>query len=375
MVAQVAVDAETNSHKYYLIYKDNDKVRMNVMDISYITEGNNLVFAGKQGKETVSVLYLSPAMSNYGDNLCEIKNINTKEKYRRQGCMDELLKEAFECVQSEKEPFVYLYTEEPEIFEKYGFVKINEKPVLTLNPKRISEKLLEESMENQSGFTMLVNKLGTMECHVVKESECARAARFISAYNKEHRAIYKIVNEDMLLEQKKELKSRHGDLFMLEFEGIVKAVFSVVVSKQFITAEVICMEEEIKAWNVFVETDAMRCCMVRVVDAGKLVEMILSDREFVMALRIKDDKLIENEGLYMIHGGPLGGPLTSVKIQNENMQKNGECLSAEGEITIEDLAYFAFGVKPAADTFKIYVKSQTDEKLNRLDELAGVIWE
>ena len=42
------------------------------MEIIYLAEGDNLVFAGKENMETVSSLYLAPHYMSNGDELCEI---------------------------------------------------------------------------------------------------------------------------------------------------------------------------------------------------------------------------------------------------------------------------------------------------------------
>ena len=345
------------------------------MDISYISEGSNLVFVAKQGKEKASILYLSPVYTNYGDALCEIKNIVTKPKYQRQGFMDSLLKEVFECVSEEKEPFVYLYTKNPEYFTKYGFVSVNSKPVLTINPKRASEKLIREAIATQKGFTMLVKDLGTMDFHVVKDSECARAARYLSTFYQNNRELYPVTNEEMVRSLKAECVAEGGDLFMAEFEGIVKGIFILIPSENGTEVKVLAMEEELNAWEICIPTDEKEYQMVRIINVKAFLGMMGSDREFVLAIRIKDDKLIENEGLYLLHASPDGGVINSDKIVNDSFENKGECLSAECEISIEKLAEFAFGCAKAKDTFRIYVKSRESELTKRLDELKGVIWE
>lgn len=345
------------------------------MDISYISEGNHLVFVAKQGKEKAGILYLSPVYTNYGDALCEIKNIVTKPKYQRQGFMDALLKEAFECVSEEKEPFVYLYTKNPEYFTKYGFVSVKTSPIRTMNPKRASEKLIDEAISTQNGFTMLVKDLGTMDFHVVKDSECARVARFLSAFYQKNRELYPITNEEIVRSLKAECKAEGGDLFLAEFEGIVKGIYVILPADGQPEVKILAQEAELDAWEICVPTEELQHLMVRIIDVKNFLQMICSDREFVLAIRIKDDKLIENEGLYLLHASPDGGVINSDKIVNESLVKNGECLSAECEISIEKLAEFAFGCKNAKDTFKIYVKSRESELANRLDELKGVIWE
>ena len=90
------------------------------MEVVYLAEGDNLVFAGKENLETISSLYLAPHYTSRGEELCEIKNVFTKEKFRRHGCMDTLMKEAFLCMQSEGEAYTFLRPMDEKYFMFYS---------------------------------------------------------------------------------------------------------------------------------------------------------------------------------------------------------------------------------------------------------------
>ncbi len=72
----------------------------------------------------------------------------------------------------------------------------------------------------------------------------------------------------------------------------------------------------------------------------------------------------------MVHCGPEGGRLNSVKIANPLMSnEQGEKLACEASVDVADLIQFGFGLKEAKDAFKITVKMKEEEILNRLGEL------
>ena len=215
------------------------------MDIDVLVEGDNLVFAAREGKNTISTIYLAPRMVNDGANVCEIKNAATNVHRRREGFMDTLLKEAFECLQSERDPYTFLQTRNPEYFDKYGF-----------------ETIFED---------------GTS-------------------------------------------------------------------------------------------------VMARIVDVKAMFSLFRNIKEFVLAVRIKDDMLYENEGIYLLHCGPMGGRVTAVKIANPDMvNTEGERITAECETDVRKLCLFVFGCIKAEDCFKVYVKSKAEEVYKSLNKLTKVM--
>ena len=94
------------------------------MEVELRVEGRNLVFAAKEKEQIISTLSVSHDIGGDGSTIYQIKNAFTKGLYRRRGYMDAILKEVFNCMQSEQEAFVFLGTREPQIFAKYGFVDI-----------------------------------------------------------------------------------------------------------------------------------------------------------------------------------------------------------------------------------------------------------
>lgn len=214
------------------------------MEIELRVEGRSLVFAAKEKEQVISTLSVSPDIGGDGNPVYQIKNAFTKGLYRRRGYMDAILKEAFTCMQSEREAFVFLGTREPEIFKKYGFVHI-EKP-----------------------------------------------------------------------------------------------------------------------------TDPFPDTLGRIIDVRSFLALFESEKELVLSLRIHDEMLPENDGIYMVHCGPVGGRLNAIKIANPLMENSeGERLSFEAEVSVDDLVQFGFGLKKANEAFKITVPIKEKEIWERLDSL------
>ena len=335
---------------------------------------NNLTFVQTEGSDILSMLHLTPYATGKGEEVCYIVGVATKEAYRRKGLMDELLKSAFACMQEEKEPFTFLMPAKKEVYEPYGFTYIYDKPCYELNAKRMNEKLLDEASlapdDAKAMFTLLVLDMGMLTVRTVRDQDCARAARFANEFLEKNYDCYMQRSEAYYRTMKQELKAQSGNLFMVEKDGIILGLFSYAKEAGNVIFCEVLFEKELEAWELLRETDRKPCIMARIVDVKQILSKLQSEREFVLALKIIDERLITNNGLYMLHCGPLGGNITPIKIADATRtNEQGECCHAECEVTIENLTAFFFGYKNAEDCFKVYAKSKAEELYERLNAL------
>ncbi len=108
----------------------------------------------------------------------------------------------------------------------------------------------------------------------------------------------------------------------------------------------------------------------RIVDVKSFLRYFESEKEFVLSLQITDDMLPENEGIFMVHCGPEGGRLNSMKIAVPETNGTGcEAIAAEAKVDVADLIQFGFGLKNAKEAFKIAVPIKKDEICSALDNL------
>lgn len=354
------------------------------MEVIYLAEGDNLVFAGKENMETVSSLYLAPHYTSRGEELCEIKNVFTKEKFRRRGCMDTLMKEAFLCMQSEAEPYTFLRPMDEKYFIPYGFTEVEKREGLRINGLRLSDKLLNASNETDEEFKITIGDSREYLIHPVRESEAEEAAIFINDILKEKSDCYIMQSAHTVMNIKKTCKEKGGNLYAAEYDGRVVCLFAYTLVKQEIVNEedgkstsfsdkrlsfMLCTGDFTKE-DLFLEEPDSIVTMARIIDVRSILGMVRCPKEFVMALRIFDERIVENAGLYILHCGPMGGNLTAIKIGDEQMKNaQGEKLSAEGEVTIENLTRFLFGFRKAEECFKVYVKAREEEIFGNLNEL------
>lgn len=158
-------------------------------------------------------------------------------------------------------------------------------------------------------------------------------------------------------------------------DAILKEVFDCMLSEQEAFVFLGTREPVVFAKYGFVQIvkpqDPFPDTLGRIVDVKSFLNLFESEKEFVLSLRIHDDMLPENDGVYMIHCGPEGGRLNAVKIANPAMSNaEGEKLVAEAEVTVSDLIQFAFGLKEAKDAFKVTVSIKKDEICERISKLS-----
>ena len=158
-------------------------------------------------------------------------------------------------------------------------------------------------------------------------------------------------------------------------DAILKEVFDCMLSEQEAFVFLGTREPVVFAKYGFVQIvkpqDPFPDTLGRIVDVKSFLNLFESEKEFVLSLRIHDDMLPENDGVYMIHCGPEGGRLNAVKIANPAMSNaEGEKLVAEAEVTVSDLIQFAFGLKEAKDAFKVTVSIKKDEICDRISKLS-----
>ncbi len=158
-------------------------------------------------------------------------------------------------------------------------------------------------------------------------------------------------------------------------DAILKEVFTCMQSEQeafvFLGTREPVVFKKYGFVNIVVPTDPFPDTLGRIVDVKSFLNLFESEKEFVLSLRIHDDMLPENDGVFMVHCGPEGGRLNSIKIANPNMSNaQGEKLACEAEVDVADLIQFGFGLKKAKEAFKVTVSIKEDEICERLDSLS-----
>ena len=157
-------------------------------------------------------------------------------------------------------------------------------------------------------------------------------------------------------------------------DAILKEVFACMQSEQEAFVFLGTREPQIFAKygcvDIVKPQDPFPETLGRIIDVKSFLRYFESEKEFVLSLQIKDDMLPENEGIYMIHCGPEGGRLNSMRISLPETEGIGcEKIAAEAIVDVKDLIQFGFGLKSANEAFNIAVKMKEDEIWGALNKL------
>lgn len=158
-------------------------------------------------------------------------------------------------------------------------------------------------------------------------------------------------------------------------DAILKDVFACLQSEHEAFVFLGTREPQIFSKYGFVDivkpTDPFPNTLGRIVDVKSFLKYFESEKEFVLSLQITDTMLPENDGIFMVHCGPEGGRLNSMKISLVGAEDSTGCerIAAEAKVDVADLIQFGFGLKSAKEAFKIAVSFKEEELLNALDNL------
>ena len=158
-------------------------------------------------------------------------------------------------------------------------------------------------------------------------------------------------------------------------DAILKDVFACLQSEQEAFVFLGTREPAVFAKYGFVDivkpTDPFPNTLGRIVDVKSFLKYFESEKEFVLSLQITDEMLPENDGIFMVHCGPTGGRLNSMKISMDEVPESGGCekIAAEAKVDVSDLIQFGFGLKSAKEAFKIAVSFKEEELFKALDNL------
>ncbi len=321
---------------------------------------NNIAFVMEEADEPVAMVHLTPYLTNRGEEVCYIVGVATKQKFRRQGLMEELLKEAFTCMKSEGEPFTFLMPANPAIYTPYGFAYIYEKreASVTEDLKNIITKLKDSKEANCLSYRF---------CMAQPKDDVIVAA-YANKELKRSFGLYMQRNAVYYRRMRAELQSQNGGLIIIKKEGIISGLCAYTEENQIEIQELLC-DFELRSALVTEDVSHKKpYIMARILDVKAMFSKVYSEQEFVLSVSIKDEQVIENNGIFMLHCGPTGGYLHAVSIAYDENQGKERC-AAECEVEISRLTKFLFGASDAKEAFHVFAKSRETEIYQALNRL------
>lgn len=320
---------------------------------------HNLVFTRMDGEDIVSMLHLTPYITGRMESVCYIVGVATKEAYRRQGLMADMMKEALQFMRAEGQPFTFLMPANPAYYIPFGFTYIYDKPAWKINEVALPARYLDAAAKYNAEFHLVVKDKGTLQIKAVKEADYAKVAEFANQMLKMNTDCYMLRSLQYYMILKKELVAQNGNLFMIEKDGELKGLLAFVHEQEKPGVQEVILDEDLASWQLVASEEYKPAIMARILRPEAMLQSLRCVGAVDFMVELKDSILTVNSGVYHLYSNDKGR-LVCKKRNTED---------ADCKISIDDLTAFVFGYKSAMDCFEISEARQQDEILESLEKI------
>ncbi len=320
----------------------------------------NLVFTRMEEDEIVSMLHLTPYVTGNMEPVCYIVGVATKEKYRRQGLMADLLKEALQFLWEEGQKFTFLMPANPAYYTPFQFAYIYDKPVWKLNEHVLPARYLERAAGYGAEFHLVVKEKGSLQIRIAAEKDMAEIADFANALLQQNTDCYMFRSARYYKLLKKELVAQNGNLFLVEQEGVLKGILAYTCEKEKTGLQEVLLNEDLATWQLVDAEKYKPMIMARILRVEDFMNELYCQGPIDLLMEVIDPVLTQNSGIYHLNG-QAKGTLACKKRKRRNL--------ADCQVMMDDLTAFVFGYKSAEECFRIYNEDVRDEILDCLEQI------
>lgn len=305
--------------------------------------------------EIQAMLYLSPNQMKLNGQACTasyLVGVATRAEKRHRGYMAALLREAFQWMREEKEPFAFLMPASPAIYEPFGFRYIFARP------------------EWNGAFTELATER-------MEEAQAAEAAAFARRFLESRAGAYVERTNAYYERMELELAAQQGNVAVAkDASGEICAV--ALLSREGGETEVqeLLAEPAWEAEKALRKAERTPVIMGRVMEVRSLLGCLRAERECCLGFRVWDREIPANCGLFVLEADTVrcdvwqqeGDGEAELDRKKERNSAGEAELDREKErnstgepgfetegvpwITAEKLTQWVFGCEPAEHCFE-----------------------
>ena len=320
---------------------------------------HNLVFTRMDGEQIVSMLHLAPYLTDKMEPVCYIVGVATEEEYRRQGLMADMMKEALHFMWEEGQPFAFLMPANPAYYTPFQFTYIYDKPMWKLNETVLPPRYLDAAAKYGAEFHLVIKEKGTLQIKVAKDADFIKIAEFANKMLKQNSDCYMFRNSHYYKILKKELVAQNGNLFMIEKDGVLKAILAYVKENEKPGVQEVIMNEDLSEWQLIDADTYKPAIMARILRIEEMFASMQSMGQVDLLVEIGDEILEKNNGLYHLYSLENG----------EMVCKKRKSVKADCKVSIDDLTAFIFGYKSAEECFEISNETARSEIIKSLEQI------
>jgi len=313
---------------------------------------DNKIFQLMEDGSSIAMIHLNPFIMNIGtkgrrtlERIFYIVAVATKQEYRHQGKMDELLKQSILYMKGQGCPFTFLMPADPKIYSPYQFSYIYDRTDYKVNRELIEKNGFLYRSANENDWEELVrfsNKEQEIKYHV---------------YVNRNIEYYKRIQQELI--------SQGGNIYVLyDRNKIIGYTFTINDQKEQWIQEALIGEKH-QSYEVIVESQKKKpIIMARIISLEKIMkwirikEQVVQTKPISFLIEVIDPLLAENCGKFIWKINKEGSTLTSFDKNSKDeditevSEINKDNIKMDIKIKIETLTTFLFGYREAKDCFK-----------------------
>lgn len=309
---------------YYYKVKAEKNIGLAVMqgDVNSVSEEKNGVDQEKgeliQSEQSyVAMMFLTPyqiQIEEKRQQLSYIIGVATKESFRHRGLMNQLLQESFRLMHEKRQAFTYLMPANPAIYTPYQFRYIYQKPVWRLK----GELQIEEILLGKTIYCKEDSQISISCCKTDEELEAV--AVFANQWLSDSMQVYAVRTKEYYEVQLQEIEAQNGGIITLKKDGQMIGFFLYAKEGDTVEIQEAMMLPEYKQHEPWYVQETKPIIMARIIHVEEMLSFVRSEIEQTIYLKIEDQLLKENNGIYQCCMKQEGSTVTRVDEQQVQRQ-------------------------------------------------------
>ena len=258
-----------------------------------------------------AMLVRTPYMLHIGDEIREISyivGVATRKEFRKKGYMRCLLQHSFQEMYQEKQPFTFLMSANPAIYEPFDF-----RYVYTRDQWKIKDSQSDLKAAEIFNYKTATNKTRLEGIYTVSQL-CQKMpqlpifemlAEYANAILKERYSIY--VHRDVAYykRQLEEIKAQNGDIYVSFEKGRIEGFYLYAKEEEECFIQEV-LKQHSDTFDFIEKSGEKPIIMGRIIHLEEMMKLVKSQEEKEVVLQVEDSWIKENAGTYRWKIRPWG---------------------------------------------------------------------
>lgn len=343
---------EVHSSKTNVVFTDNDVMQA----MLYLTPYS----AAVRRKSFVYTKKNQPSMADIMRVETNLINVECQDEERLyKNYMEKLMPASLAYQHQLNMPFCFVKTDREELFERYGFHYIQDRPQYELNRGVISEQMLARAEKGE----VLQLDLRGVTLQAADSDSLLSLAHFVNATLCRNYGIFIIRSASYYEQFRSELQSTGGNLFQIMQDGQLRGCFAYTGDSADAVGEAVFADAFERELFLLEKREKKPSVMARVVNLPEMLKQISGNGKITIAIRIHDPVITENDGTFLWYIDETGSYMERVEQTADSTDSSDLSMRPEVTATIGEFTAFIFE----------YITLKQNAKFDNI-YLAGPAW-